>query len=146
MVNFLSTSAVGLNGGGSPLAEASASSTLPPWQQEELLYEPPLRASHGFVTTHYTEGGHEDHITSFPTFTEQEESSMGDSSGGFVLASSQQDPLAIFGPLGWTKLRTKKDCGQPAARSVGPLGSYYTNVRRCDAADLRTREVAAEVT
>ena len=98
MANFLSTSAVGLNGGGSPLAEASASTTVPPWQQEELLYEPPLRASHGFVTTHYTEGGHEDHITSFPTFTEQEESSMGDSSGGFVLASSQQDPLQSSDP------------------------------------------------
>ena len=37
MVNFLSTGAVDQNGSGGLSAEASASSTLPPWQQEELL-------------------------------------------------------------------------------------------------------------
>ena len=98
MVNFLTTGDVRHNGSGGLMAEASTSSSVPPWQQEELLYEPPLRTSHGYVTTHYPAEDHEEHVSSSPTFTEQDVSSIGDSSGGFVLAPVQQDPLQASDP------------------------------------------------
>ena len=118
MVNFLSSSSVDPNGSGSTSGDTSRNSVAPPWQQEELLYEPPMGASHGFVTTHYVRIEEGDQAESFPTFTN---SSVGDSSGDFVIATSRQDPLQTSDP--WAGRRSAP--GRTAAHLLQGLWDRY---------------------
>ena len=82
MVNFWSTGTSADQGSGSQQADAPQSAftasrlqaaeipteTSPPWLSEDLLYEPPITTSLGYVQTLYSTSSHGDHAAAFPAF------------------------------------------------------------------------------
>ena len=124
MVNFWSTGTSADQGSGSQQADAPQSAftasrlqaaerpteTSPPWLSEDLLYEPPMTTSLGYVQTPYPMAGHGDHAAAFPAFSEQDESCASDPNGGLSMTSSHRDPLQSTDP--WA--------GQSTAAAPGP--------------------------